>query len=155
MNSSCFAFLKTEVIDKLIMSEMIEDQFNAVCCSITHLHTHEPLWLLIMLLMSLLLLQKVKNVCCYKVCIYFFHLFFPQALPPTSLALSIYCTSVTVFFIFIKMVNYRLHLMFDEGEIAPRNSVSDISKGAEKKSDVSDICRPASLRYDTTVELFL
>ncbi|XP_060780983.1 pecanex-like protein 1 [Neoarius graeffei] len=73
------------------------------------------------------------------------------ALPPTSLALSIYCTSVTAFFILIKMVNYRLHLMFDEGEIVPRNSVSDISKGAEKKSNASDTCRPASLRKSSTV----
>ncbi|KAI5107823.1 pecanex-like protein 2 isoform X1, partial [Silurus meridionalis] len=73
------------------------------------------------------------------------------ALPPTSLALSIYCTSVTVFFILIKMVNYRLHRMFDEGEIIPRNSVSDLSKGAEKKSNASDTCHPASLRKSSTV----
>ncbi|KAK3554026.1 hypothetical protein QTP70_019141 [Hemibagrus guttatus] len=73
------------------------------------------------------------------------------ALPPTSLALSIYCTSVTIFFILIKMVNYRLHVMFDKGEIVPRNSVSDISKGAEKKSNASDTCRPASLRKSSTV----
>ncbi|XP_038846859.1 pecanex-like protein 2 [Salvelinus namaycush] len=38
------------------------------------------------------------------------------ALPPTSMALSIYCTSVTIFFITIKMVNYRLHVMFDEAQ---------------------------------------
>uniref|UniRef100_A0A8B9RMA9 Pecanex-like protein n=1 Tax=Astyanax mexicanus TaxID=7994 RepID=A0A8B9RMA9_ASTMX len=62
------------------------------------------------------------------------------ALPPTTLALSIYCTSVTVFFVLIKMVNYRLHLMFDEGEIVAQNSVSDISKGADKKSNASDSC---------------
>ncbi|XP_053358664.1 pecanex-like protein 1 [Clarias gariepinus] len=73
------------------------------------------------------------------------------ALPPTSLALSIYCISVTAFFILIKMVNYRLHLMFDEGEAVPRNSVSDISKGAEKKSNASDTCRPPSLRKSSTV----
>uniref|UniRef100_A0A8B9LNE1 Pecanex-like protein n=1 Tax=Astyanax mexicanus TaxID=7994 RepID=A0A8B9LNE1_ASTMX len=52
----------------------------------------------------------------------------------------IYCTSVTVFFVLIKMVNYRLHLMFDEGEIVAQNSVSDISKGADKKSNASDSC---------------
>uniref|UniRef100_A0A8B9RMT7 Pecanex-like protein n=1 Tax=Astyanax mexicanus TaxID=7994 RepID=A0A8B9RMT7_ASTMX len=68
------------------------------------------------------------------------------ALPPTTLALSIYCTSVTVFFVLIKMVNYRLHLMFDEGEIVAQNSVSDISKGADKKSNASDSCLAASLR---------
>ncbi|XP_066534580.1 pecanex-like protein 2 isoform X2 [Hoplias malabaricus] len=73
------------------------------------------------------------------------------ALPPTTLALSIYCTSVTVFFILIKMVNYRLHLMFDEGDIVAQNSVSDISKGADKKSNASDSCLPASLRKSSTV----
>uniref|UniRef100_A0A8B9LQF9 Pecanex-like protein n=1 Tax=Astyanax mexicanus TaxID=7994 RepID=A0A8B9LQF9_ASTMX len=73
------------------------------------------------------------------------------ALPPTTLALSIYCTSVTVFFVLIKMVNYRLHLMFDEGEIVAQNSVSDISKGADKKSNASDSCLAASLRKSSTV----
>uniref|UniRef100_A0A4W4EA62 Pecanex-like protein n=1 Tax=Electrophorus electricus TaxID=8005 RepID=A0A4W4EA62_ELEEL len=66
------------------------------------------------------------------------------ALPPTTLVLSIYCTSVTVLFILIKMVNYRLHLMFDEGDIVAQNSMSDISKDVDKKSDVTkfalDVC---------------
>ncbi|XP_062852395.1 pecanex-like protein 2 [Trichomycterus rosablanca] len=73
------------------------------------------------------------------------------ALPPTTLALCIYCASVTVLFILIKMVNYRLHLMFDEGEIVPRNSVSDISKGADRKSNDSDACLPSNLRKSSTV----
>ncbi|KAL7878068.1 hypothetical protein SRHO_G00047110 [Serrasalmus rhombeus] len=73
------------------------------------------------------------------------------ALPPTTLALSIYCASVTVFFILIKMVNYRLHVMFDEGDIVAQNSVSDISKGVDKKSNASDSCLPASLRKSSTV----
>uniref|UniRef100_A0A672MYZ7 Pecanex-like protein n=1 Tax=Sinocyclocheilus grahami TaxID=75366 RepID=A0A672MYZ7_SINGR len=60
------------------------------------------------------------------------------ALPPTTTTLSIYCTSVTVFFIVIKMVNYRLHLMFNQGDIVAQNSVPDISKGVDKKSDASD-----------------
>uniref|UniRef100_A0A4W4EA06 Pecanex-like protein n=1 Tax=Electrophorus electricus TaxID=8005 RepID=A0A4W4EA06_ELEEL len=64
------------------------------------------------------------------------------ALPPTTLVLSIYCTSVTVLFILIKMVNYRLHLMFDEGDIVAQNSMSDISKDVDKKSDASDSCLP-------------
>ncbi|XP_076831764.1 pecanex-like protein 2 isoform X2 [Brachyhypopomus gauderio] len=72
------------------------------------------------------------------------------ALPPTTLVLSIYCTSVTVIFILIKMVNYRLHLMFDEGDIVAQNSVSDISKDADKKSDASDSCLPATLRKSST-----
>uniref|UniRef100_A0A8C2L4V0 Pecanex-like protein n=1 Tax=Cyprinus carpio TaxID=7962 RepID=A0A8C2L4V0_CYPCA len=65
------------------------------------------------------------------------------ALPPTTTTLSIYCTSVTVFFIVIKMVNYRLHLMFDQGDIVAQNSVPDISKGVDKKSNASDSCLPS------------
>uniref|UniRef100_A0A8C9S2G8 Pecanex-like protein n=1 Tax=Scleropages formosus TaxID=113540 RepID=A0A8C9S2G8_SCLFO len=60
------------------------------------------------------------------------------ALPPTALALSIYCTAITVFFILVKMVNYRLHLMFDKGELVAQSSLSDVSKGVEKKSEASD-----------------
>ncbi|KAL4640844.1 pecanex-like protein 2 isoform X2 [Arapaima gigas] len=72
------------------------------------------------------------------------------ALPPTALALSIYCTVVTVFFILIKMVNYRLHLMFDKGELVARSSLSDVSKGAEKKSEASDSRPSAGLRKSST-----
>ncbi|XP_075931942.1 pecanex-like protein 2 isoform X2 [Anarhichas minor] len=73
------------------------------------------------------------------------------ALPPTTMALSIYCTSITVFFILIKLANYRLHLMFDEGEAVVRSSVSDLSKAPEKKSNASDSCLPASIRKSSTV----
>ncbi|XP_023689512.2 pecanex-like protein 2 isoform X2 [Paramormyrops kingsleyae] len=73
------------------------------------------------------------------------------ALPPTTLALSIYCAIVTVFFIFIKMVNYRLHLMFDKGDMVAQGSLSDVSKGAEKKIRASDSCLSPSLRKSSTV----
>ncbi|KAM7408470.1 hypothetical protein PAMA_002275 [Pampus argenteus] len=73
------------------------------------------------------------------------------ALPPTTMALSIYCTSITAFFIFIKLANYRLHLMFDEGEAVVRSSLSDLSKAPEKKSNASDSCLPASIRKSSTV----
>ncbi|KAK9541360.1 hypothetical protein VZT92_001411 [Zoarces viviparus] len=73
------------------------------------------------------------------------------ALPPTTMALSIYCTSITVFFILIKLANYRLHLMFDEGEAVVRSSVSDLGKAPEKKSNASDSCLPASIRKSSTV----
>ncbi|XP_034408082.1 pecanex-like protein 2 isoform X2 [Cyclopterus lumpus] len=73
------------------------------------------------------------------------------ALPPTTMALSIYCTSITVFFILIKLANYRLHLMFDEGEAVVRSSVSDLTKAPEKKSNASDSCLPASIRKSSTV----
>ncbi|XP_076014762.1 pecanex-like protein 2 [Genypterus blacodes] len=73
------------------------------------------------------------------------------ALPPTTMALSIYCTSITVFFILIKLANYRLHLMFDEGEAVVRSSLSDLSKAAEKKSNASESCLPPNIRKSSTV----
>uniref|UniRef100_A0A8D3E3Y2 Pecanex-like protein n=1 Tax=Scophthalmus maximus TaxID=52904 RepID=A0A8D3E3Y2_SCOMX len=69
------------------------------------------------------------------------------ALPPTTMALSIYCTSITVVFVLIKLANYRLHLMFDEGEAVVRSSLSDLSKAQEKKSNASDSCLPANIRF--------
>ncbi|XP_051503536.1 pecanex-like protein 2 isoform X4 [Myxocyprinus asiaticus] len=48
------------------------------------------------------------------------------------------------------MINYRLHLMFDKGDIIARNSVTDISKDVDKKSNASDSCVP-SLRKSSTV----
>ncbi|XP_014893710.1 pecanex-like protein 1 isoform X2 [Poecilia latipinna] len=73
------------------------------------------------------------------------------ALPPTTMALSIYCTSITVFFILIKLANHRLHLMFDEGEAVVRSSLSDLRKAQEKKSNASDSCQPASIRKSSTL----
>uniref|UniRef100_A0A8C2ZTA5 Pecanex-like protein n=1 Tax=Cyclopterus lumpus TaxID=8103 RepID=A0A8C2ZTA5_CYCLU len=74
------------------------------------------------------------------------------ALPPTTMALSIYCTSITVFFILIKLANYRLHLMFDEGEAVVRSSVSDLTKAPEKKSNASDSCLPEEDSLDESSE---
>uniref|UniRef100_A0A3Q1JH41 Pecanex-like protein n=1 Tax=Anabas testudineus TaxID=64144 RepID=A0A3Q1JH41_ANATE len=71
------------------------------------------------------------------------------ALPPTTMALSIYCTSITVFFILIKLANYRLHLMFDKGEAVVRSSLSDLSKAPEKKSNASDSCVPVEAVEET------
>uniref|UniRef100_A0A8C4XDJ4 Pecanex-like protein n=1 Tax=Erpetoichthys calabaricus TaxID=27687 RepID=A0A8C4XDJ4_ERPCA len=56
------------------------------------------------------------------------------ALPPNTVALGIYCSSVTIFFIFIKTVNYRLHMMFDNEEIVSQQSISDTAKGRDKNS---------------------
>ncbi|XP_061913965.1 pecanex-like protein 1 [Entelurus aequoreus] len=73
------------------------------------------------------------------------------ALPPTTMALSIYCTSVTVFFALVKLANYRLHVLFDEGEAVVRSSLSDLGKAAEKKSNASDSRLPANIRKSSTV----
>uniref|UniRef100_A0A3Q4HMA6 Pecanex-like protein n=1 Tax=Neolamprologus brichardi TaxID=32507 RepID=A0A3Q4HMA6_NEOBR len=71
------------------------------------------------------------------------------ALPPTTMALSIYCSSITVFFVLIKLANYRLHLMFNEGEAVVRSSLSDLSKAQEKKSNASDSCLKSSTVPDS------
>uniref|UniRef100_A0A3Q2ZHM1 Pecanex-like protein n=1 Tax=Kryptolebias marmoratus TaxID=37003 RepID=A0A3Q2ZHM1_KRYMA len=95
--------------------------------------------------------QNKFNNCCHLY-LWIFLLMLPLslhlALPPTTMALSIYCTSITVFFILIKMANYRLHLMFDEGEVVVR-SLSDLSKAQEKKSNASDSCLPSILLSST------
>ncbi|XP_022379354.1 pecanex-like protein 2 [Enhydra lutris kenyoni] len=39
------------------------------------------------------------------------------AFPPNAITAFFYCSSVTVFFTVIKLVSYRLHLMFDKGEV--------------------------------------
>lgn len=66
------------------------------------------------------------------------------------MALSIYCTSITVFFILVKLANYRLHMVFDESEGVVRSSLSDLSKAPEKKSNASDSCVPPNIRWECT-----
>uniref|UniRef100_A0A7M4FGI4 Pecanex-like protein n=1 Tax=Crocodylus porosus TaxID=8502 RepID=A0A7M4FGI4_CROPO len=39
------------------------------------------------------------------------------AFPPNAVTVFIYCSSVTVFFTIIKVISYRLHVMFDKGEV--------------------------------------
>ncbi|XP_004691186.1 PREDICTED: pecanex-like protein 2 isoform X1 [Condylura cristata] len=39
------------------------------------------------------------------------------AFPPNAITIFFYCSSVTVFFTIIKLISYRLHLMFDKGEV--------------------------------------
>ncbi|NXA38176.1 PCX2 protein, partial [Eudromia elegans] len=38
------------------------------------------------------------------------------AFPPNTITVFVYCSSVTTFFTIIKVISYRLHLMFDKGE---------------------------------------
>ncbi|XP_053917729.1 pecanex-like protein 2 isoform X1 [Cuculus canorus] len=52
--------------------------------------------------------------------LWLFLLMLPMALhlafPANSVTVFVYCSSVTVFFTVIKVISYRLHLMFDKGE---------------------------------------
>ena len=52
----------------------------------------------------------------------------PQAFPPNVLTALFYCGSVTIFFAVIKLISYRLHLMFDKGEAIQHRSPRKRSK---------------------------
>ncbi|XP_042542119.1 pecanex-like protein 2 [Dipodomys spectabilis] len=63
--------------------------------------------------------SKFTNSC--HLYLWLFLLLLPLALhlafPPTAVTALLYCGLVTIFFAAIKLVSYRLHLMFDEGEV--------------------------------------
>uniref|UniRef100_A0A667YHD9 Pecanex-like protein n=1 Tax=Myripristis murdjan TaxID=586833 RepID=A0A667YHD9_9TELE len=64
---------------------------------------------------------------CFHLYLWIFLLAFPfllyMALPPSLVVAGVYCAVVAVFFTAIKVVNYRLHAMFDLGEIVEKNHV--------------------------------
>lgn len=45
-----------------------------------------------------------------------------QVLPPSLMVAGVYCLVVAVIFTTIKTVNYRLHAMFDQGEIVEKRN---------------------------------
>ncbi|XP_067321307.1 pecanex-like protein 2 isoform X1 [Anolis sagrei] len=63
--------------------------------------------------------SKFTNSC--HLYLWLFLLLLPMALhlafPPSTITAFVYCSSVTFLFTVIKVVNYRLHVMFDKGEV--------------------------------------
>ncbi|XP_036872967.1 pecanex-like protein 2 isoform X2 [Manis javanica] len=63
--------------------------------------------------------SKFTNSC--HLYLWLFLLLLPLALhlafPPNTITVFFYCSAVTIFFTIIKLVSYRLHLMFDKGEV--------------------------------------
>ncbi|XP_053238505.1 pecanex-like protein 2 isoform X4 [Podarcis raffonei] len=63
--------------------------------------------------------SKFTNSC--HLYLWLFLLLLPMAMhlafPPNAITAFVYCSSVTVLFTIIKVVSYRLHLMFDKGEV--------------------------------------
>ncbi|XP_006711879.1 pecanex-like protein 2 isoform X5 [Homo sapiens] len=63
--------------------------------------------------------SKFTNSC--HLYLWLFLLLLPLALhlafPPNAIIVFFYCSAVTIFFTIIKLVSYRLHLMFDKGEV--------------------------------------
>ncbi|XP_040320922.1 pecanex-like protein 2 isoform X4 [Herpailurus yagouaroundi] len=76
--------------------------------------------------------SKFTNSC--HLYLWLFLLLLPLALhlafPPNAITVFFYCSSVTIFFTIIKVVSYRLHLMFDKGEVIQQRP----SKKKEKPS---------------------
>ncbi|XP_066574829.1 pecanex-like protein 3 isoform X2 [Amia ocellicauda] len=65
---------------------------------------------------------------CFHLYIWIFLLAFPfllyMALPSSVLVAGVYCLVVATFFTAIKTVNFRLHAMFDQGEIVEKRQAS-------------------------------
>ncbi|XP_063134150.1 pecanex-like protein 2 isoform X2 [Rattus norvegicus] len=74
--------------------------------------------------------SKFTNSC--HLYLWLFLLLLPLALhlafPPNLLTALFYCGSVTIFFTVIKLISYRLHLMFDKGEVIQHRSPRKRSK---------------------------
>ncbi|XP_007522976.2 pecanex-like protein 2 [Erinaceus europaeus] len=84
--------------------------------------------------------SKFTNSC--HLYLWLFLLLLPLALhlafPPNATTVFFYCISVTVFFTVIKLVSYRLHLMFDKGEVIqqkPSKKKEKPNKGKEVNSE--------------------
>lgn len=91
---------------------------------------------------------------CFHLYLWIFLLAFPfllyMALPPSLLIAGIYSAVVAVFFTAIKVVNYRLHAMFDLGEIVEKKQASLIAE-APKEEEGGSGGNEGSQRRDSHV----
>ncbi|MED6271681.1 hypothetical protein CHARACLAT_022794 [Characodon lateralis] len=78
---------------------------------------------------------------CFHLYLWIFLLAFPfllyMALPPSLVVAGVYSAVVAVFFTAIKVVNYRLHAMFDLGEIVEKKQAS-LTADAPRTEDGDD-----------------
>ncbi|XP_026573517.1 pecanex-like protein 3 [Pseudonaja textilis] len=79
---------------------------------------------------------------CFHLYTWIFLLILPfllyMVMPPSIMVAGIYCAVVAVFFTTVKTVNYRLHTMFDQGEIVEKNSVLVESGKADERAAADD-----------------
>uniref|UniRef100_A0A671SEJ3 Pecanex-like protein n=1 Tax=Sinocyclocheilus anshuiensis TaxID=1608454 RepID=A0A671SEJ3_9TELE len=72
---------------------------------------------------------------CFHLYLWIFLLAFPfllyMALPASLVVAGVYCAVIAAFFTAIKAVNFRLHAMFDLGEIVEKRRASDSGVGVE------------------------
>ncbi|XP_028658919.1 pecanex-like protein 1 isoform X1 [Erpetoichthys calabaricus] len=70
---------------------------------------------------------------CFHLYVWIFLLMFPfllyMALPPIMVVAGVYCVVVAAAFTAIKVVNFRLHAMFDQGEIVEKRQASLTTDG--------------------------
>lgn len=89
---------------------------------------HLYLWIFLLAFPFLLYMVSVLSSLVYLTssCFDFDNVFCPplQALPPSLVVAGVYSAVVAVFFTAIKVVNYRLHAMFDLGEIVEKKQAS-------------------------------
>ncbi|XP_052496476.1 pecanex-like protein 2 [Budorcas taxicolor] len=84
--------------------------------------------------------SKFTNSC--HLYLWLFLLLLPLALhlafPPDAITVFFYCSSVTIFFTIIKLISYRLHLMFDKGEVIQRRPPGKKEKQSKDKEANGD-----------------
>ncbi|XP_074844751.1 pecanex-like protein 2 isoform X1 [Carettochelys insculpta] len=95
--------------------------------------------------------SKFTNSC--HLYLWLFLLALPLALhlafPPNAVTVFIYCSSVTVLFTIIKVVSYRLHLMFDKGEVTQQR----ISQKNGRQSKGKEVRRENALHCSNLTNL--
>ncbi|KAM9211743.1 pecanex-like protein 2 [Dugong dugon] len=86
--------------------------------------------------------EQSKFTNSFHLYLWLFLLLLPLALhlafPPNAFTVFFYCSSVTIFFTVIKLVSYRLHLMFDKGEVIqqkPSRRKEKLHKDKEANSE--------------------
>ncbi|GAB1293814.1 Pecanex-like protein 2 [Apodemus speciosus] len=102
--------------------------------------------------------SKFTNSC--HLYLWLFLLLLPLALhlafPPNVLTALFYCGSVTIFFAVIKLISYRLHLMFDKGEViqhrSPRKRSKRRPEGEASSQQTARHKNPSELPAQETVE---
>uniref|UniRef100_A0A8C8VLU9 Pecanex-like protein n=1 Tax=Pelusios castaneus TaxID=367368 RepID=A0A8C8VLU9_9SAUR len=95
---------------------------------------------------------------CFHLYTWIFLLTFPfllyMVLPPSMLVAGVYCTVIAIFFTTIKTINFRLHAMFDQGEIVEKGGsmLVDGAKAEEGTAgDDSNLARDPGGGVEMTV----
>uniref|UniRef100_A0A674IIQ7 Pecanex-like protein n=1 Tax=Terrapene triunguis TaxID=2587831 RepID=A0A674IIQ7_9SAUR len=95
---------------------------------------------------------------CFHLYTWIFLLTFPfllyMVLPPSMLVAGVYCAVIAVFFTTIKTINFRLHTMFDQGEIVEKGGsvLTDGTKAEEGTAgDDSNLARDPGGGVEMTV----